>query len=111
ASAYAVPLPLSARLLRHAPHEPTVTVTPVLAPRFALSSTARLRMPTIEPAAPGVQLYVHVWRPVAGCHVRPPSVETSTAPTMPPMSVAVPVMVMGVPGVTCAPFAGAVMLV
>ena len=34
-------------------------------------------------------------RPDAGCHVVPPSVDTSTPPTCPPTSLAVPVMVMG----------------
>jgi hypothetical protein len=46
---------------------------------------------------------------VAKCQVRPPSVETSTAPTAPPLSTAVPVIVAGVPMLNWWPAAGAVM--
>ncbi|TMC02373.1 MAG: hypothetical protein E6J41_30315 [Chloroflexi bacterium] len=49
--------------------------------------------------------------PVAGCHVAPLSVDTSTpATTPPPASVAVPVMVTVVPLVSVAPDAGEVMV-
>src|SRR5262249_22016976 len=78
----------------HAPPAPlTVTVTP--APgvsRFPLSSTARLLIVTCpEPFT--VQRKVQDPRPVAGCQVVPPSTETSTPPTTPPVSDAVPVIV------------------
>ena len=57
------------------------------------------------PAA--VQLNVQLVVPVAGFHVAPPSVETSTPTTMPPpVSMAVPVIVTGVPAANDAPFAG-----
>src|SRR6266700_908121 len=60
--------------------------------RFPLSSTARLRMVN-DPFCPGCQEYVQFSRPLAGCHVVPPSTETSTPPTTPPpISVAVPEM-------------------
>src|ERR1700690_1095216 len=63
------------------------------------------------PAAPvGVQLYVQFARPGAGCQVVPPSVETSTAATVPPVSVAVPVIVVWVPACTVPPETGEVMV-
>ena len=49
--------------------------------------------------------------PVAGCHVDPPSVETSTPATRPPMSDAVPVAVTEVPLAIAAPAAGDVIVV
>src|SRR5215212_6532584 len=58
--------------------------------RLPLSSTARLLM-VATPLTVGVHLYVQLERPVAGCHVVPPSTDTSTAATTPPpASVAVP---------------------
>ena len=46
-------------------------------------------------------------RPTAGCQLAPPSVETSTAPTIPPpASAAVPLMVVGLPGCTTSPAVG-----
>ena len=56
-------------------------------------SAGGTRGPVISPAA----------RPVAGCQVVPPSVETSTPPTTPPVSVAVPVMVVKLPDCTVPP--------
>src|SRR5215472_12375843 len=79
----------------------TVTVIPADGvSMLPLSSTARLRKLTL-PDLVGSQVKVHDERPLAGCQVRPPSTETSTPATTPPTSVAVPVMVTGVP--TCAP--------
>ena len=46
--------------------------------------------------------------PVAGCHVEPPSVETSTPATTPPTSLAVPETVLFTPSCSVAPFAGEV---
>src|SRR5436309_812287 len=70
----------------------TLTVFPAAGvSRLPLSSTARLLM-TVGPRMPGRQTYVHAVRPVAACHVAPPSVETSTAVTLPPTSVAVPLI-------------------
>src|SRR4051812_29623734 len=64
--------------------EPTVRVTPALGiSRLPLSSTDRLLI-VADPELAGVQLYVHVPRPVARCHVVPLSTETSTPPTTPP---------------------------
>src|SRR2546426_10327711 len=65
--------------------------------RFAVSSTARLLIVTL-PAILGVHVCVHVLlpgvHPDAGCHVAPPSTETSTPATRPPPeSVALPVIV------------------
>src|SRR5437899_11169633 len=41
----------------------------------------------------GFHSYVHVSRPIAGCHVAPPSTDTSTLPTTPPpLSAAVPLI-------------------
>ena len=48
--------------------------------------------------------------PVAGCHVVPPSVETSTPATTPPTSLAVPEIVVLAPSWRLAPFAGEAML-
>src|SRR5215469_10078605 len=56
----------------------TVTVIPADGvSRLPLSSTARLRRLTL-PDLVGSQLNVHDDRPLAGCHVAPPSTETST---------------------------------
>jgi hypothetical protein len=50
-------------------------------------------------------------RPMAGCHVAPPSSETSTPPTTPPpASLAVPLTVTGLPPCRFAPAAGEVMV-
>src|SRR4029453_15173729 len=62
----------------------TLTATPALAgPRLALSSAARALIWT-EPRPLAVHEYVQLPRPLAGCQVWPPSVETSTPPTRPP---------------------------
>ena len=72
-----------------------------------LSSAARLTIDA-APCAVGIHVYVQLSRPVAGCQVAPPSVETSTPATTPdgllvvvppPASAAVPLIVTGVP--TC----------
>src|SRR5262245_63219952 len=71
----------------------TVTLTP--APGVStlpLSSVARLFRLT-APAMLAVHEKVQVPRPAAGCQVVPPSVETSTPPTRPPVSDAVPLIV------------------
>src|ERR1043166_456581 len=61
-----------------------VTVTPAAGVSiFPLSSTARLLMVTL-PRRVGVHANVHDSRPIAGCHVAPPSTDTSTPATMPP---------------------------
>src|SRR4051794_8361247 len=88
---------------------PTVTLTPAAGvSRLPLSSTARLLSVT-EPVPLGVQVYVQLARPIAGCHVVPPSTDTSTAPTMPPpVSDAMPAMVTGARGCTIVPAAGEV---
>src|SRR3989442_4578254 len=63
---------------------------------FALSSTARL-LSVIEPATVGVHVCCHVLlpgvHPEAGCHVAPPSTQTSTPATSPPVSVTLPAIV------------------
>src|SRR6267378_2739366 len=75
----------------------TGRLTEVGAERFPLSSTARLISVT-APSVEGLTLYVQFSLPAAGCHVAPPSMETSTPPTTPPpWSVAVPDMVVGTP--------------
>src|SRR3712207_5517673 len=57
--------------------------------RLPVSSTARAI--TVARGAPWTtQLYDHDVVPVAGCHVAPPSTDTSTPATVPPVSVAVP---------------------
>src|ERR1700674_1268941 len=62
-----------------------------------------------EPCTEGVQKYIQDSRPLAGCQVAPPSTETSTPPTTPPpASVAVPVMVTGIPADTTPPGSGKV---
>src|SRR6185503_2677384 len=61
------------------------------------------------PVVAGFQLYDQLARPVAGCHVVPPSTETSMAPTAPPTSAAVPVMTVALCG-RLAPAAGAVIV-
>src|SRR5436305_11039959 len=86
---------------------PTVTVTgDEAAPMLTLSSVARLRIVTL-PCVDGVHLYIQFARPTAGCHVAPPSRDTSTAPTTPPpASLAVPVIVNCVPPGSTAPAVG-----
>jgi hypothetical protein len=75
----------------------TLTVTPLLGvSRFPLSSTARL-IRVVVPTVVGVHVALQGERPVAGCHVLPPSPENSTPPTAPPESVAVPVTVIEPP--------------
>src|SRR5205807_424119 len=79
-------------------------------PILAESSTARARRFTVPLVPPGVQAYVQDEVPVARCHVRPPSVETSTTQrTPPPASVAVPLMVTATPPVRFELAAGEVM--
>src|SRR5688500_4939976 len=88
---------------------PTVTVTVTPGPgssKVPLSSTLRLRRVTV-PCPAGVQVYVQLSRPAARRQVVPPSTETSTAPTAPPESEAVPLMVTGLPAWTEAPARGA----
>src|ERR1700704_703385 len=55
-------------------------------------------------------VYDHEVVPVAGCQVAPPSVETSTPATTPPVSVAVPVIVTLEPSETPAPADGLVIV-
>ena len=75
----------------------TVTGTPDDgASTLPLSSTALLFSVTV-PTTLGVQEYVQEVVPVAGCHVEPPSTDTSTPATTPPVSLAVPVTVTGTP--------------
>src|SRR3954469_1122501 len=89
----------------------TVTGTDVASPMFALSSVARALRVAL-PAVPGDQVYDHVPRPLAGCQVEPPSVDTSTPPTTPPPeSVAVPETVRVEPDWTVAPADGEEMVV
>src|SRR4051794_34086728 len=95
----------------HSEHgQPTLTVVPLPGvPTFALSSVARALMFAVGlPWA--VHEYVQIVVPVAGCHVLPPSVETSTPATTPPASLAVPVIVVVAPSWRLAPFAGDVMV-
>src|SRR5947208_10240872 len=81
----------------------TVTVTPADGvSMLPLSSTARLFSVT-KPVTSGVQLYVQLSRPLAGCQVTPPSVDTSTPPTTPPASVAVPLTITLTPLCSVAP--------
>src|SRR2546423_13550279 len=85
------------------------TVTPGPAPSMLpLSSIARLRIVT-GPTAPGDQSKLQVDVPCAGRHLAPPSTDTSTPATNPPVSVAVPVIVTRLPLWTCPPAAGDVM--
>ena len=78
--------------------------------RLPLSSTARVCKLT-GPRVAGIHENDHVPRPTAGCHVWPPSTETSTPATVPPpASVAVPVIVIAAPACTLAPAAGDVMV-
>src|SRR6185295_8583919 len=87
----------------------TDTVTLLLgAPRLPLSSMARLRSAAV-PSTPGDQVKLQIEVPSAVRHVAPLSTETSTAATTPPTSLAVPVIVTGLPLWTCAPIAGDVM--
>src|SRR5689334_19709965 len=85
----------------------TVTLADAGVPTFPLSSVARAWIVAV-PAAPGVQVYVQLPRPDAGCQVVPPSVDTSTPPTTPPTSLAVPEMPMALPACTVPPPAGEV---
>jgi len=70
-----------------------------------LSSTALLRTVHV-PLFPNFPEYVQFFRPLVGCQVFPESKDTSTAPTTPPASSAVPAIVTGVPAVTLTPEAG-----
>ena len=89
----------------------TLTLTPGPGvSRFPLSSTAR-DLITVDGAPWAIQEYVHEVVPVAGCHVVPPSVDTSTpATTPPPVSLAVPVTVTTVPSGVVDPAVGEVIV-
>src|SRR5687767_3322327 len=86
---------------------PTVTEPVASAPTLPLSSLARARRVT-GPVACGVQVYDQVALPLAGCQVAPPSVDTSTPPTTPPVSLAVPAMVAAAPTWKVEPAGGGV---
>src|SRR5215471_5768192 len=89
----------------------TVTLTPGPGvSRFPQSSTARTRSVT-APGVCGVQAYVQFAFPVAGAHVVPPSTDTSTPPTLPPLdsppaSTAVPLIVTVTPAGVVPPLNG-----
>ncbi|HEX5084442.1 MAG TPA: hypothetical protein VFY40_20550, partial [Blastocatellia bacterium] len=74
---------------------------------FPLVSTARLLI-VADPGVAGVQLKLHEVVPEAALKVAPPSTETSTRATDPPVSLAVPVMVVVALVTTVAPGAGEV---
>src|SRR3954453_3383213 len=67
--------------------------------RLALSSTARALI-VVDGLPCANHEYDQLVVPVAGCHVAPPSVETSTPATTPPLSEAVPEIVSSVPSAT-----------
>src|SRR5215470_6267318 len=95
------------------PHDRCVTLILMPAPGVSmlpLSSAARVLMLSVLPGLPGVNVYVQLAAPWAGCHVVPPSSDTSMPPTWPPVSVAVPTTVTGVPLGTLEPLAGAVIV-
>src|SRR5690349_9432694 len=95
-------VPLSQRL--HGQPMSTFTLGGV-ASRLPLSSTARAM--TVAVGAPCARhVYDHDVVPVAGCQVLPPSVDTSTPATTPPLSVAVPLTVTCEPSAAADPFAG-----
>ena len=84
----------------------TVTATPGPGvSRFPQSSAARLLIVT-GPAAPVFHSYVQLDVPLARFHVAPPSTDTSTTPTAPSASVAVPLIVTSVPPGTWPPARG-----
>src|SRR6267378_3742715 len=89
----------------------TVTSTPAEGlSTLPLSSVARLLTVTV-PVAPGDQSYVQFVRPLAACHVTPPSTEASTPPTTPPpVSAAVPRIVTRPPLSAVAPSTGDVIV-
>src|ERR1700754_3468031 len=88
----------------------TVTVTPAAGDSMLrLSSTARDLMVNV-PESNGHQVYVQLVVPVAGCHVVPPSVETSTTATSPPLSLAEPEIVTGCCCTRLAPAVGVEMI-
>ena len=98
-------------LVHPLPPPPPITVTLVLpagVSRLPLSSTARLRITALLPEA--VQEYVQIPCPVAGCQFVPPSVETSTPPMTPFVSLAAPLIVTTAPVVTVDPVVGKVMV-
>jgi hypothetical protein len=74
---------------------------------FPLLSTARLLILTC-PGVAGVKLKLHAVVPVAALKVAPPSTDTSTRATVPPASLAVPVMLTAIPVDKFAPDAGEV---
>src|SRR3954470_24026044 len=80
------------------------------ASRLPLSSIARVRRIAL-PSDPGVQSYLQLGAPVAGCQVLPLSTETSTPATAPPpTSVADPLIVRRAPLGTEAAGAGDTMV-
>src|SRR5262245_44962192 len=104
-SSTALPSPLIAAGVAEVPNRlqgqvwpPTATVTPAEGlSTLPLSSVARDLIVT-WPAPDARQVYDQLPRPVAGCQLAPPSVDTSTPPTTPPpWSPAVPVIVTLVP--------------
>src|SRR5881275_1113612 len=84
----------------HGQSTPTAVPGPGVS-MLPLSSVARVRIVVV--GAPwAIQVYDQALVPVAGCHVSPPSVETSTpATTPPPVSAAVPVTVTDWVGSSC----------
>src|SRR3954447_3316614 len=88
------------------PH-PTLTTTLLEGvSMLPLSSVARAVM-IVDGFPCAVQVYVQLVVPDAGCHVAPPSRETSPpATTPPPASLAVPEMVTFEPSATVEPAAG-----
>jgi hypothetical protein len=87
-----------------------ITVTVIWAVGFCtfpLLSTARL-MIVACPGVVGVNAKLHAVVPVAALKVAPPSTDTSTRATDPPVSLAVPVMLTVTPVNTVAPDVGEV---
>src|SRR5262245_39847277 len=96
-------------LLRGHPPAAIETVMPAPADSMLpLASIARLRMVAM-PNAHGGQSELRAAPPRARCQVAPPSVDTSTPATAPPLSVAVPLIVSGLPPCTWLPDTGEVM--
>src|SRR4051812_16085510 len=91
-------------------HVPVICTEAGVGCRFALSSAALALIVTV-PVLGTLPVYVQDSRPSAGCQVLPPSSDTSTPPTRPPTSDAVPVTVIAAPLRTEAPGAGEVIVV
>src|SRR5664279_514618 len=104
-------IPPGVALVPHTEHgQVTVTVVPVEGvSRLPLSSTARVLI-VLDGLPCAIQLYVQLVVPVAGCQVAPPLVDTSTPATVPPESLAAPLIVTAVPSGTLPPGAGEVIL-